>query len=75
MKKDLIKKGINENKIEVLTMGAKNFGKVSGEKIYVKSHVARDLIQSADLFKNEKSVVWEYVSNGLEYIDEGTNPI
>ncbi|MBN2395556.1 MAG: ATP-binding protein [Candidatus Atribacteria bacterium] len=27
------------------------------------------------MFKNEKLVIWEYVSNGLEYIEEGTNPI
>jgi hypothetical protein len=36
--------------------------------------VARDLLQNAALFKNDKQVVWEYVSNGLDYIDEGTNP-
>ena len=45
------------------------------EKIYVKSHVPRDLLQNAALFKNEKLVIWEYVSNGLEYIDDGTNPV
>ncbi len=45
------------------------------DQIYVKSHVARDLLQNAALFKTDKSVIWEYVSNGLEYIDEGTNPI
>ena len=44
-------------------------------KIYVKSHVPRDLLQNAALFKNEKLVIWEYVSNGLEYIDDGTNPV
>jgi len=42
--------------------------------LYVQSHVARDLIQNAMFFKTEKLVVWEYVSNGLEYIDEGTSP-
>jgi hypothetical protein len=46
----------------------------TGEQIFVQSHVARDLLQNAALFKNEKLVIWEYVSNGLEYIDEGTNP-
>jgi hypothetical protein len=45
------------------------------DKIYVRSHVARDLLQNAALFKNEKLVVWEYVSNGLDYIDPGTSPI
>ncbi len=38
----------------------------------VTSHVARDLLQSARLFKFEHQVVWEYVSNGLQYIDKGT---
>ncbi|MGC1650972.1 MAG: hypothetical protein WA741_34535 [Candidatus Sulfotelmatobacter sp.] len=29
----------------------------------VRSHVARDLLQNAALFKTDKLVVWEYVSN------------
>ena len=45
------------------------------DEIYVKSHVARDLLQSAGLFKTDKLVVWEYVSNGLQYVNPGTNPI
>jgi hypothetical protein len=40
----------------------------------VTSHVARDLLQSAALFSHEHQVVWEYVSNGLEYIDPGVAP-
>ncbi len=44
-------------------------------QLCVTSHVARDLLQNAALFKTDKLVVWEYVSNGLEYVDEGTNPI
>lgn len=47
----------------------------SSEQIFVKSHVARDLIQNAGLFKTEKLVVWEYVSNSLQYVDLGTNPV
>lgn len=43
-------------------------------QIVVKSHVARDLLQNAGLFKTDKLVVWEYVSNGLQYVDPGTNP-
>jgi hypothetical protein len=43
-------------------------------ELQVRSHVARDLLQSAGLFKNERLVVWEYVSNGLEYVDPGTTP-
>lgn len=44
-------------------------------KLIVKSHVARDLLQSAGLFKTDKLVVWEYVSNGLQYVSAGTNPV
>src|SRR5438128_10541553 len=35
---------------------------------------ARDLLQSADSFSNEKLVAWEYVSNGLQYVDPGISP-
>jgi hypothetical protein len=45
------------------------------EQLFVKSHVARDLLQSAGLFKTEKLVVWEYVSNSLQYVDPGVNPV
>src|SRR5437868_14688171 len=45
------------------------------DEIYVKSHVARDLLQNAGLFKTDKLVVWEYVSNGLQYVNPGTNPV
>lgn len=44
-------------------------------QIYVRSHAARDLLQSAGLFKTDKLVVWEYVSNGLQYVDLGTSPV
>jgi histidine kinase/DNA gyrase B/HSP90-like ATPase len=40
----------------------------------VTSHVGRDLLQSAQLFRHEHAVVWEYVSNGLQYKDPGTKP-
>lgn len=43
--------------------------------LVVVSHVARDLLQNAVLFNTDKKVVWEYISNGLQYVDEGTNPI
>jgi len=43
--------------------------------LFVRSHTARDFLQSAALFKHDMQVVWEYVSNGLEYVDEGINPI
>lgn len=48
---------------------------MSSDQIFVKSHVARDLLQNASLFKTDKLVVWEYVSNSLQYVDPGTNPI
>jgi len=41
----------------------------------VKSHIGRDLLQSSALFKHEWQVVWEYVSNGLQYVDAGVAPI
>lgn len=45
------------------------------EGLFVRSHVARDLLQNAGLFKTDKLVVWEYVSNGLQYVDQGTSPV
>lgn len=48
---------------------------MSVSALKVTSHVARDLMQSAALFKTEQNVVWEYVSNGLQYIDPGTQPV
>lgn len=47
---------------------------MSEHTIFVKSHVSRDLLQNAALFKTDKLVTWEYVSNGLQYVDIGTNP-
>jgi hypothetical protein len=44
-------------------------------ELHVRSHVSRDLLQTAALFKNERQVVWEYVSNGLQYVDPGTSPV
>lgn len=45
------------------------------DQLFVRSHTARDLLQSAALFKTDRLVVWEYVSNALEYVDPGTNPL
>src|SRR5438445_7979493 len=44
----------------------------TSEQIFVRSHVARDLLQNAGLFKTDRLVVWEYVSNGLQYVDAAT---
>ena len=41
----------------------------------VRSHVSRDLLQSAAMFKNERLVVWEYVANGLQYVDSDVVPV
>jgi hypothetical protein len=43
-------------------------------QLKVTSHVGRDLLQSAALFKTEAAVIWEYVSNSLQYVDPGVSP-
>lgn len=40
--------------------------------IQVVSHVGRDIIQSAQLFKTPEAAVWEYVVNSLQYVDPNT---
>jgi Histidine kinase-, DNA gyrase B-, and HSP90-like ATPase len=45
------------------------------DQLVVRSHVARDLLQTAGLFKNERFAVWEYVVNGLQYVESGVNPL
>ena len=42
--------------------------------IAVTTHVGRDIIQSAQLFKTPEAAVWEYVVNSLQYVDRGTVP-
>ena len=44
------------------------------EQLAVTTHVGRDILQNADLFRHPERVVWEYVVNGLEYTDSGTSP-
>src|SRR5207253_10467275 len=46
---------------------------MANQELFVTSHTARDLLQSAALFKTDKLVVWEYVSNGLQYSDPGVS--
>lgn len=48
---------------------------MTASELHVRSHVSRDLLQTAALFKNERQVTWEYVSNGLQYVDAGTSPV
>ncbi|MDA1369849.1 MAG: ATP-binding protein [Proteobacteria bacterium] len=42
--------------------------------INVTSHIGRDLLQSANMFKTADVAVWEYVVNSLEYVTLGTTP-
>jgi DNA topoisomerase VI subunit B len=42
--------------------------------INVTSHIGRDLLQSANIFKTADVAVWEYVVNSLEYVTTGTTP-
>lgn len=42
--------------------------------IQVVSHVGRDILQSAQLFKTPEAAVWEYVVNSLQYVAPGTVP-
>jgi hypothetical protein len=44
-------------------------------KINVRSHVGRDLLQSAEHFRTDRAVVWEYVANGLQYHSPGIPPV
>ncbi len=44
-------------------------------ELTVRSHVSRDLLQAAGMFKNERLVVWEYVANELQYVDPGVSPV
>ena len=45
-----------------------------GKDLSVTSHVGRDLLASAAIFKSEAAVVWEYVVNGLQYVERGVPP-
>lgn len=47
---------------------------MTSEGIRVTSHVGRDLLAAATAFKTEAAVVWEYVSNSIQYVDEGVAP-
>lgn len=45
------------------------------EPLVVRTHVGRDLLQTAQLFRTQEAAVWEYVANSLEYVDPGTRPL
>lgn len=40
----------------------------------IKSHVGRDIVQSAQSFRTPEAAVWEYVVNSLQYVDKGVVP-
>jgi hypothetical protein len=44
-------------------------------QLKVTSHVSRDLLQSAEVFKRDTQVVWEYVSNSVQYHESGIAPV
>ncbi|HEX9804161.1 MAG TPA: ATP-binding protein [Candidatus Dojkabacteria bacterium] len=43
--------------------------------VSVTTHVGRDLLQSANIFKTADIAVWEYVVNSIQYINPGVPPI
>jgi len=47
----------------------------AANELKVTSHVGRDLLHAAAAFKTEAAVVWEYVVNGIQYVDRGTTPV
>jgi len=38
-------------------------------------HIGRDLLQSAEHFRTDRAVIWEYVANGLQYHSPGVPPV
>ena len=42
--------------------------------LMVQTDSARGFLQSADRFRTAHAVIWEYVSNSLQYIDQGIIP-
>jgi hypothetical protein len=47
---------------------------MASSTIKLTTHVGRDLLASAGIFKSEQAVVWEYVVNALQYVDDGVSP-
>jgi hypothetical protein len=43
-------------------------------ELKVRTHVARDLLQTAQLFRSPEAAIWEYVVNAIEYVDPGVRP-
>lgn len=43
-------------------------------ELVVRTHVGRDILQTAQLFRTVEAAAWEYVANSLEYVDPGIRP-
>jgi Histidine kinase-, DNA gyrase B-, and HSP90-like ATPase len=43
-------------------------------QLKVTSHISRDLLAAAASFKSEAAVVWEYVVNSLQYVEQDVSP-
>lgn len=44
---------------------------MSTKPLTIRSHIGRDVLQSAQLFQTLEAAVWEYVVNSLQYLDRG----
>lgn len=44
------------------------------ESLKLTTHVGRDLLAAAAVFRSEAAVVWEYVVNSLQYVEDGVAP-
>jgi Histidine kinase-, DNA gyrase B-, and HSP90-like ATPase len=47
---------------------------MTADPLVVRTHIGRDLLQTAQLFRTVEAATWEYVANGLEYVDPGVAP-
>lgn len=45
-----------------------------GQVIPIKIEKTRAVVQSANSFGSVSVVIWEYIANGIDYINEGTKP-
>jgi hypothetical protein len=44
------------------------------DELRVTSNVARDILQSAGIFKTLPPALWEYIVNSLQYVDQNVTP-
>lgn len=47
---------------------------IEPQKLVVRTHVGRDLLQTSQLFRTLEAAAWEYVANSLEYVAAGVQP-